>query len=67
MWQALEAVQMKGYVSALPGTLDAPVTEGGGNLSVSIKTFFGVAFDSPSYLAHSQQRDFDNMDRCSLA
>lgn len=35
MWEALEAVQMKYYVSLLPGGLDAPVTEGGGNLSVS--------------------------------
>lgn len=37
MWDALEAVQMKDYVTSLPGALDAPVTEGGGNLSVSIK------------------------------
>lgn len=35
MWAALEAVQMKDYVLALPGGLDAPVAEGGGNLSVS--------------------------------
>lgn len=36
MWEALEAVQMKVYVKALPGGLDAPVSEGGGNLSVSV-------------------------------
>lgn len=35
MWEALEAVQMKGYVTTLPGALDAPVSEGGNNLSVS--------------------------------
>ena len=35
MWDALEAVQMKDYVLSLPGGLDAPVSEGGGNLSVS--------------------------------
>ena len=35
MWSALEAVQMKGYVQSLLGGLDAPVAEGGGNLSVS--------------------------------
>lgn len=35
MWAALEAVQMKDYVQGLPGGLDAPVAEGGGNLSVS--------------------------------
>lgn len=34
MWAALEAVQMKDYVEALPGGLDARVAEGGGNLSV---------------------------------
>lgn len=36
MWDALEAVQMKYYVRLLPGGLDALVTEGGGNLSVSV-------------------------------
>lgn len=36
MWAALEAVQMKDYVQSLPGGLDAPVAEGGGNLSVSV-------------------------------
>ena len=35
MWSALEAVQMKDHVQALPGGLDSPVAEGGGNLSVS--------------------------------
>lgn len=35
MWAALEAVQMEDYVLSLPGGLDAPVSEGGGNLSVS--------------------------------
>ncbi|CAM9873955.1 unnamed protein product, partial [Sphacelaria rigidula] len=35
MWEALESVQMKGYVQSLLGGLDAPVAEGGGNLSVS--------------------------------
>ena len=34
MWAALEAVQMKEYIKALPEGLDAPVSEGGGNLSV---------------------------------
>ncbi|CAN0507394.1 unnamed protein product, partial [Scytosiphon promiscuus] len=34
MWAALEAVQMKEYITALPEGLDAPVSEGGGNLSV---------------------------------
>lgn len=36
MWAALEAVQMKAFVHGLPGGLDAPVSEGGGNLSVSL-------------------------------
>lgn len=36
MWEALEAVQMKDHVTMLPGGLDARVTEGGGNLSVSV-------------------------------
>lgn len=35
IWDALEAVQMKVYVTTLPGALDAPVSEGGNNLSVS--------------------------------
>lgn len=39
MWAALEAVQMKGYVYGLPGGLDALVSEGGGNLSVSLTSF----------------------------
>lgn len=39
MWEALEAVQMKDYVKALPGGLDAHVSEGGGNLSVSVALF----------------------------
>ncbi|CAM9451621.1 unnamed protein product, partial [Hapterophycus canaliculatus] len=34
IWAALEAVQMKDFVQALPGGLDAPVAESGGNLSV---------------------------------
>lgn len=34
MWAALEAVQMKEFIRALPEGLDAPVSEGGGNLSV---------------------------------
>lgn len=36
MWAALEAVQMKEYITALPEGLDAPVSEGGGNLSVRL-------------------------------
>lgn len=35
MWAALEAVQMKEYVQGMPQGLDATVSEGGGNLSVS--------------------------------
>ena len=42
MWDALEAVQMKDYVQSLPGGLDAPVSEGGGNLSVSISQLWPV-------------------------
>jgi ATP-binding cassette subfamily B protein len=33
MWRALEVAQAKGFVSALPGGLDAPVVQGGTNFS----------------------------------
>ena len=35
VWAALEAVQMKSYVQGLSEGLDAPVSEGGSNVSVS--------------------------------
>lgn len=47
MWTALEAVQMKEYVQALPGGLDAAVSEGGGNLSVSLPE------DKPPIASHA--------------
>ena len=47
MWAALEAVQMKEYIKALPEGLDAPVSEGGGNLSVRLPLLSVLFPDSP--------------------
>ena len=33
MWQALETAQARDFVQALPGGLEAPITQGGSNLS----------------------------------
>jgi ATP-binding cassette subfamily B protein len=33
LWEALEIAQAKNFVSAMPGGLDAPISQGGGNVS----------------------------------
>jgi ATP-binding cassette subfamily B protein len=33
LWEALEVAQAKSFVSKMPGGLDAPITQGGGNVS----------------------------------
>ncbi|KAG2425890.1 hypothetical protein HYH02_014893 [Chlamydomonas schloesseri] len=43
LWGVLEAVQLKGAVAAMPGGLDSPMSECGGNLSVGQRQLFCLA------------------------
>ena len=43
LWRALELAHLKSYVSALPGGLDHPVSEGGDNLSVGQRQLLCLA------------------------
>ena len=43
LWEALDAVQLKGVVRELPGALDARMAEAGDNLSVGQRQLFCLA------------------------
>lgn len=43
LWGALERVQMRGVVQALPAGLSSPVAAGGGNLSVGQRQLLCMA------------------------
>ncbi|KNC99986.1 uncharacterized protein SPPG_05362 [Spizellomyces punctatus DAOM BR117] len=43
MWQALDLIGLKTYISSLPEKLDAPLTEGGSNLSVGQRQLLCLA------------------------